>query len=228
MTRLSTKDLSKEIKAVFSFASQLSPQQLERLTSHSELEIVPAGTVLAEKIGNCKGLALILAGELKVSKVSEDGREVTLYRITRGRTCPLSAACILGNIEGYVSKVVAEIDTKIIWVSKEFLSVALVECEPFWRFVFGCMASRLYEAMEIVDNIAFIPIRKRLAQILLVNSSHGKHPIYTTHDALARELGTAREVISRELKAMERVGVLNLSRGRLTVENAKELAAITS
>jgi CRP/FNR family transcriptional regulator len=220
-------NLVKALQETFYFAPELSPGQLDMLVEYSELENVPAGSVLVEKIGNCKGLALILSGEIKVSKVSEDGREVTLYRITKGRTCPLSAACILGNIQGYTVKVTAEVDTRILWVSKEFVSMALVQCEPFWRFVFGCMASRLYEAMEIVDSIAFIPIKKRLTQILLAKSNCGKHPIYTTHDALARELGTAREVISRELKALERAGIVSLSRGRLTVEKAQELANLT-
>lgn len=81
--------------------------------------------------------------------------------------------------------------------------------------------------MEVVDNIAFISIKKRLAQILIANSSYGKHPVYTTHDALARELGTAREVVSRELKGLERAGILTLFRGRINVEKAGELEALS-
>lgn len=216
-----------ELKAAFPFMHELSPEQQKLLINHSVLEVVPADTVLAEKIGSCPGLALILAGELRVSKISDDGREVTIYRIGKGRTCPLSAVCMLGNIHsGYPAKVIATVETRILWISHKFVSKSMVECEPFWRYIFGCMANRLFQTMEVVDSIAFVPIRKRLAQLLLANSSEGKHNVYTTHDALARELGTAREVVSRELKCMERSGILKLSRGLLTVENAEELAAI--
>lgn len=219
--------LIRAIQETFDFARALSPRQLELLAEYSELEKVEAGTVLAKRIGDCKGLLLVVSGELKLSKVSVEGREVTLYRVIKGRTCPLSVACILSKIRSYPIRVTAEIDTTIIWVSPEFLSIALAECEPFWRFVFECLANRLYETMEIVDSIAFIPIKKRLAQMLLTKSNRGKHPIYTTHDALARELGTAREVVSRELKALERAGILSLARGRLTVEKEQELSDLT-
>ncbi len=220
------KSLLAELKASFSFAHELLPHQLELLIADSTLEEVEAGTVLAEKIGNCPGLALILAGKLRVYKTSADGREITLYRIGKGRTCPLSAVCILGHLEGYLAKVVAEVDTRILWLSRDFVSNSMVKCEPFWRYLFGCMAGRLYETMEVVDNIAFIPIKKRLTQILVEKSNFGKHAIYTTHEALARELGTAREVVSRELKGLERLGILSLSRGRITVEKAEELEKI--
>lgn len=215
-----------ELKPVFSFTAELSPLQLEMLAENSVLEEIPARTVLADRVGNCKGLALILSGELKISSISEDGREVTLYRMGKGMTCALSAACILGNLEGYPVKIIAEKETKIVWVSREFINKHLSEYEPFWRFVFKCMADRLYEALEVVDSIAFIPVRKRLAQILLAKSNSGKHPVYSTHEALARELGTAREVISRELKGFERAGIVSLARGRLTITNADELVSI--
>lgn len=224
---LGTQGIIKELKDSFSFVLELSTQQIETLAECTTLQEVPANTVLVKKIGSCQGLALIVAGGLRVYRTSCDGREVTIYRIGKGRTCPLSAVCIMGNLEGFEAKVVAEVDTKILWVSRDFVIKNLFECEPFSRFIFNCMANRLYETMEVVDNIAFDSIKKRLAQILITKSSFGKHQIYTTHDALARELGTAREVISRQLKVFERAGFLTLFRGRLTVENVEELSALT-
>lgn len=204
----------------------MSPQQLDLLLEYSNFEQVPANKVLVDKIADCPGLALILSGELRISKISSDGREVTLYRVGRGRACPLSVACIVGNLQDYSARVIAEADTLILWVSRQFVSKAMVDCEPFWRYVFGCLAKRLFEAMDVVDNIAFTSIKKRLAQILINNSGCGENLIYTTHEALARELGTAREVISRELKGMERAGILRLSRGLITVDKPEELIAI--
>lgn len=223
---LEKERIIKEIKSVFSFGRELSAPQLAAFAEYCTLEEVRAGTILAERIGACPGLLLVISGVLKVSKTSGDGREVTIYRIGKGRTCPLSAICYLGNLKGYLAKVIAEVDTVILWVSGEFVNRAMVECEPFWRYILKCMANRLYESIEVVDSIAFIPVKTRLAQLILSNSSFGKHPVYITHDALARELGTAREVVSRELKSMERSEILALSRGKLVVLKARELDMI--
>jgi CRP/FNR family transcriptional regulator len=218
----------REVKNSFSFAHEMSSEQMAWFAQYCTIEEVPAGTVLVERIESCPGLLLIISGVLKVSKTSDDGREITIYRIGKGRTCPLSAICILGDLKGYFARVVAEVRTKILWVSRGFVNKSMVECEPFWRYLLGCMANRLYESIQVVDNIAFIPVKNRLAQILLLNSSYGKHPVYTTHDALARELGTAREVVSRELKNFERAGLLFLARGLITIENVGELEILAA
>lgn len=215
-----------ELKAAFYFGKELSSEQLEHLVDYAVLLKVPAGTVLAERGSDCTGLALLLSGELKVSMTSEDGREVTLYRIESGRTCPLSAACILGNFKGNTVTVTAEIDSKVLSVSPQFFVNSLAECEPFYRFVFGDISNRLFQATEVVDRIAFISVKKRLAQLLLLNSHFGKNSIYMTHEAFARELGTAREVVSRELKGFERLGILSLARGHLVINNADALETI--
>lgn len=222
----SKRILEEELKVTFSFVEELSAKQLRSLVHHSTLQEIPAETVIAEKFSDCPGLVLVLSGELRVSKISEDGREVTLYRIGKGSLCPFSAACILGSFKGDSVKVKAETDMSIIRVHRNFFVKSFSECEPFWRFVIGSMSNRLFEAADIVDSIAFISIKKRLAQLLLLESSYGKYPINKTHEALARELGTVREVISRELKGFERRGILRLARGRLIVNNTDDLERI--
>lgn len=215
-----------ELKATFDFARELSSEQLECLVGYVVLHKIPAGTVLAEKGSDCTALALLLSGKLRVSMISEDGREVTLYRIGKGRTCPLSAACIFGNFTGNTVTVIAEIDSRVVFVTREFFMKSLAECEPFYRFVFSDISNRLFQATEVVDSIAFISVKKRLAQLLLLNSNSGKYSIYMTHEAFARELGTAREVVSRELKGFERLGILSLARGHLVINNADALETI--
>lgn len=217
------KGIVKELIDTFSFARDLSYKQIESLVEHSNIQGAPAGTVIAEKGSYCHGLALLLAGELRVAMNSEDGREITIYRIHKGRICPLSAACVLGDFKGNTVTVTAETDVKVIWVSRQFFTRSFAECEPFYRFVTNDISNRLFEATEVVDSIAFVPVRKRLAQLLYSTSNEGRSPIYITHEGIARELGTAREVISRELKGFERLGILTLSRGRLDIKNSKEL-----
>ncbi|AFL99831.1 cAMP-binding protein [Desulfitobacterium dehalogenans ATCC 51507] len=222
-----TKGIVEELIETFSFARELSYKQIETLVDHSNIQEVPAGTVIAEKGSYCHGLALLLSGKLRVAMSSEDGREVTIYHIFKGRICPLSAACVLGDFKGNTVTVTAETDVKVVWVSRRFLAQSFVESEPFYRFVINDISNRLFEATEVVDSIAFVPVRKRLAQLLFSSSSGGRSPIYMTHEGFARELGTAREVISRELKGFERLGILTLSRGRLDIKDPKELEKLT-
>ncbi|HHY25839.1 MAG TPA: Crp/Fnr family transcriptional regulator [Desulfitobacterium dehalogenans] len=222
-----TKGIVEELIETFSFARELSYKQIRALVEHSNIQEVPAGTVIAEKGSYCHGLALLLSGKLRVAMSSEDGREVTIYHIFKGRICPLSAACVLGDFKGNTVTVTAETDVKVAWVSRRFLAQSFVESEPFYRFVINDISNRLFEATEVVDSIAFVPVRKRLAQLLFSCSSGGRSPIYMTHEGFARELGTAREVISRELKGFERMGILTLSRGRLDIKDPKELEKLT-
>lgn len=219
------EDIIRDLKT-FSFTEELTEQELKKIAQHSTIQEVTAGTVLAEKVGNCEALALIVSGQLRISRLSEDGREVTLQRIKNGRTCPLSAACILGGLDGFSAKITADEKTRIIWIESSFIINSLIDIEPFWRFIFSCMATRLYETMEVLDSIAFVPVKKRLAQIIIDKSGAGRQPIYATHEALARELGTVREVVSRQLKEWERAQMLTLSRGRLVIKNTEEFTKL--
>lgn len=223
-----TKAIADELLKTFDFARELSAEQLEYLVQDCELQEVPAGTIIAEKGSYCQGLALLLWGQLRVAVNSEDGREVTIYNINQGKVCPLSAACVLGGFKGNTVTVVAKTDVKVVWVMRNFFNRPFAETEGFYRFVIGDISNRLFEATEVVDNIAFVSVRKRLAQLLFNSSKGGKAPVYITHEELARELGTAREVVSRELKGFERAGIVALSRGRLDIKEPQELARVFS
>lgn len=207
----------------FDFAKEFTSKQLYKLLDHATFQEVPAGTMVAEKGSYCPGLALLLFGELRVAMTADDGREVTIYRIGKGKICPLSAACILGGYKGNTVTVTTETDCKVIWVKRSYFLHSIGESEPFYRFLMGDISMRLFEATEVMDRIAFIPVRKRLANLLYIKSHGGRTPVYATHENLARELGTAREVISRELKGFERTGLLKLSRGKLEITDSEEL-----
>lgn len=228
---MSKMEILDELIKTFDFVADICPEQVEEIVDHCELEKLSAGTVLETNFGTCKGVILILSGEIRISKMSEDGREMTLSRFSKGTICPLSAVCILGSTNtnyNYPIRVIAEKDTKIVWVSREYITNSLSNCKPFWAFIFSCIADSLYKTIDVVDHIAFTSIKKRLAQLILNNSNNGKHSLYTTHEDLAREIGTAREVISRELKVFERSGFIQMQRGRLTILNTEELTAIAN
>lgn len=221
-----TRSMADELLDTFEFAHLLNDEQLHNLITHSDIQEVEAGTIIAEKGSYCHGLALLLFGQLRVAVNSIDGREVTIYNISKGRVCPLSAACVLGDFKGNAVTVSAKTDARVIWVMRDFFVRSFAEAEPFYRFVIGDISNRLFEATEVLDNIAFVSVKKRLAQLLVTNSRAGKAPIYITHEEIARELGTAREVVSRELKGFERLGLLALSRGRIDLIDSGKLEEI--
>lgn len=221
--------IANELQQSFDFISDICPDQLDEIVKHCEIEFFPAGHILETAFGECKGVIMIVSGEIRISKISEDGREITLSRFTKGTICPLSAVCILGSTPSkYPAKVIADRDTTIIWVHRDYIINSLMDCKPFWAFIFSCIANSLYKTIDVVDTIAFTPVRKRLALLILNDTNCGKHPLYMTHEALAREIGTAREVISRELKAFEKAGLIEMQRGRLTVTEVEQLNVIAN
>lgn len=217
-------DILISFKQSFPFSYELSKEQMDKLLNASKLYDVNEGELIIKNGNECPGLALILNGKVKVSRLSADGREVTLYRLGRGQTCILSAICILGaGFEHYSVEVTAEQNSNIMMVSTSFVRKAGIECEPLWRFIFTSMADSLYHTMNVVEKVAFQPLWKRLTQFLMENSSNGRHAIYTTHDILSRELGTAREVVSRQLKKLENEGIISIKRGKIEILNINEL-----
>jgi CRP/FNR family transcriptional regulator len=218
------QDILMLFKDAFPFSKELNKEQLSKLHNASRIYDVNEGEHIIENEQECPGLALILKGKVKVSRMSSDGREVTLYRLGRGQTCVLSAICILGaGFGNYYVEVTAEQRSKIMMISTSFVRKAGIECEPLWRFIFVSMADSLYQTMDVIEKVAFQPLWRRLIQYLIESSAHGKHAVYITHDMLSRELGTAREVVSRQLKGFEKQGIISIGRGKIDILKVDEL-----
>ncbi len=190
---------------------------------------VPPGTVLFSEGGACQAYVLVLDGSVRVQKVSEGGREIVLYRVERGQTCVLTTACLLTRAE-YGAEGVAETTVKAAMVPATVFE-QLVDLSPvFRRFVFAVYATRIADLLMLIEEVAFGRIDVRLAQLLLAHAARGGGvaggAVEITHQALATELGTAREVISRQLKEFERRGWVALARGRIDMRNSAALAQL--
>ncbi|GAA0582262.1 Crp/Fnr family transcriptional regulator [Caenispirillum bisanense] len=187
---------------------------------------VPPGTVLFSEGGACQAYVLVLDGSVRVQKVSEGGREIVLYRVERGQTCVLTTACLLTRAE-YGAQGVAETAVRAAMLSAAAFE-QLVDASPaFRRFVFAVYATRIADLLMLIEEVAFGRIDVRLAQLLLAHAGRGGGGVVeATHQALATELGTAREVISRQLKEFERRGWVALARGRIEMRDATALAQL--
>ena len=180
------------------------------------------GTLVFEPGQGCAGFPLLLAGSIRVHLLDTEGREIVLYRIARGQTCILTLASLLGQVP-YAAYAVSETAVRGINLPAGAFTRLIAESDRFRNFIFAAHARRIVDLMQLVSDVAFARIQPRLARCLLERAAAGH--VTLTHEALAAELGTAREVVSRHLKSLEREGCLRLAPGRVTILDARGLAA---
>ncbi len=184
---------------------------------------IPAGEVLFEDERPCQGFPMLLSGSVRVSKAAPNGRELRLYRVSPGDSCVLSTGCLLGH-SAYSARGVAETPVTLALLPPAVFDRLVAEHEPFRHYVFGLLSQRLAELMELVEEVAFRKLDQRLAALLASRPS----PIRATHQALADELGSVREIVSRLLRHFEEEGVVRLGREQVDVLDAGALRRIAA
>jgi CRP/FNR family transcriptional regulator len=192
------------------------------LAHHAQAVQVPAGTVLFEEGTPCRGFPLVVAGEVRVARGTPQGRSLELYRVTPGEVCVASTSCLFGHGLLAAHGVAAQPSELVVLDPSGF--ERWTAHEPFRRFVFGVFADRLAELMSLVEAVAFQRLDQRLAATLL---GHGA-VVQATHQALADEIGTVREIVTRLLKRFERAGWVRLARERIEIVDAAALRALAA
>lgn len=192
------------------------------LSHHAQLAEVPAGTSLFDEGAPCRGFPLVLSGEVRVARGSAQGRALELYRVVPGEVCVVSASCLFGG-RAMQAHGVATGPTQLVLVDPDGFDRWCAHA-PFRRFVFGVFAERLADLMALVEAVAFQRLDQRLADALL---RHGA-VIHRTHQALADELGTVREIVTRLLRRFERAGWLRLGRERIDVLDPAALRSVSA
>ncbi len=183
---------------------------------------VPAGTVLFEENAPCQGFPLLLEGEVKVSRSSGDGRSLELYRISPGELCLVSSSCLFRTQPLSARGVTTKTSTLILVGAPLFLQ--LLADPDFRSAVLGMFAERMADLTALVDSIAFRKLDQRLAAALL---GHGS-ALVTTHQLLADDLGTVREIVSRLLKRFQNEGWIEISREHIRILDSVALRAHAS
>lgn len=196
-----------------------------RLLDQSRVIAVPAGKVLFGPGKMAENMLLLLAGTLRVQQLSDTGREIVLYRVNPGETCVLTTACLLAE-EQYTAEGIVETDATAVAIPRPVFDEALGASSEFRRFVFSAYASRIANLFLTIEDIAFRRVDIRLAEKLLELAREGR--VKATHAQLANELGTAREVVSRQLAEFQRRGWVELARGEIALADASGLAALAA
>lgn len=211
--------LRRRVIECFPSLAGLPGDRLGGLIATSPLLTVPAGTVLFDARQPCRGFPLLLEGAVGVWKTAPGGREILLYRVEPGDGCILSGGCLLGQ-DDYAATGIAESDVTLLSLPPEAFQTLLLEHEPFRRFVFGLYGARLAEMMDLVEEVAFRQLDQRLARLLIRRGP----VVEETHQKIADELGSVREIVSRLLRGFAGRGWVSLERERITVRDPKALS----
>lgn len=192
------------------------------LDRHAVVAAVPAGQTLFDEGAPCRGFPLLLSGEVRVARGSPLGRSLELYRVSPGELCVASTSCLFGQAR-LPAHGVATLPSELVLLDAQGFERWTAH-EPFRRHLFGMFADRLAELMSLVEAVAFQRLDQRLAAALL---RHGA-TVLSTHQALADELGTVREIVTRLLRRFERQRWVRLARERIEIVDAAALRALAA
>lgn len=208
----------------FKGTAALPPAVRKRLNATARIIHMKRGDQVFGPMNVPDSLFFLYDGRIRVFQSSDSGREIVLYRVDAGESCVLTTACMLAE-EAYNAEGIAETDVTAVVLPKVAFDRLAAEEDAFRNFVFAAYSRRLIDLLRVIDDVAFGRIDVRLAERLLT-LGEGMKEIRTTHQALASELGTAREVISRVLNDFHKRDLIEQSRGVITFRNKAGLSAI--
>ena len=213
-----------EFKNHFPIWDKLTPDQQKILSESVISRSVKKGTVIHNGSLECTGILLVRSGQLRTYLLSEEGRELTLYRMFDRDICALSAACIFSSMQFEVT-IAAEKDSEIYIIPPYVYKSIMHESAPVANYTSEIMATRFSEVMWLIEQIMWKSLDKRVAGFLLEEASiEGTPKLKITHESIANHLGTHREVVTRMLRYFQSEGMVRLSRGTVEITDEDRLA----
>ena len=213
-----------EFKNHFPIWDKLTPDQQKLLSESVISRSVKKGSVIHNGSLECTGLLLVRSGQLRTYLLSEEGREITLYRMFDRDICALSAACIFSSMQFEVT-ITAEKDSEIYIIPPYVYKSIMNESAPVANYTCEIMATRFSEVMWLIEQVMWKSLDKRIASFLLEETSiEGTPKLKITHESIANHLGTHREVVTRMLRYFQSEGMVRLSRGVVEITNEKRLS----
>ena len=213
-----------ELIALYPVIGELPDDLQRRVIDGMQTMTVPATTSVFDEHQPCRGFPFVLEGAIRVVKLSASGRELPLYRVLAGESCIISSSCLLGHAD-YNARGVSEGQTTLALLPRPLFD-EMLGVSVFREFVFLLFSERMAELMQLVEEVAFRKLDQRLAALLL-----GKgRLVHATHQQLADELGSVREMVSRLLKGFAEQGLVRLGREQIEVLDApglRKLASVT-
>lgn len=195
---------------------------VERLGQAASAARLERGQTICHQGQDCSHLALLTSGSARVFKLAESGREITLYRVEPGECCILTASCMLSE-HPFPANAAVETDLEAVLVPATGVIDWMAESQVWRQFLWSLLAARLGDVIGLIEEVAFRRMDERLADYLFNQTRQQGAVLEATHNQIAADLGTSREVVSRLLKDLEQRGIVRLSRGRVHVTDAETL-----
>lgn len=213
---MDTKDIHSRLK------SHTDPAILEVLIA-AKPQHLAKGTHLSSELDHSHSFIWLLEGTIRVFKNSTNGREITLYRINQGEPCPLNVRRLLLG-ETYSAEAITETDVTILTLTHAQFHSAIDSSKAFRYYILNFLSQRIGGIIDLVSEATFEQLEFRLARLLCQSFARSNgHPITSTHEQLANELGTSREVVSRILKVLECQKCIKLARGKIDLVSSEGL-----
>jgi len=215
-----------DIKQFFPMWDKFSSSEQQKLYSSALLRTARKGTLIHGGSADCTGLLLVKSGQLRAYILSEEGREITIYRLFEGDICLFSASCIMRSIQFDIS-VSAEKDSEIIIIPPEVYTGIMETSAAAANYANEIMATRFSEVVWLIEQIMWKSMDKRIASFLLSEAAIEETlKLRITHETIANHLGTHREVVTRILRYLQDEGTVQLSRGTVEITDEKALSDI--
>ena len=212
----------------FPIWNKLTDDQRQRITQRVMRREVKKGTLLHDGSNECTGLLLVRAGQLRAYILSDEGREITIYRLFDRDMCLFSASCIMRSIQFDIT-VEAEKDTELWLIPPDVYQAVMNESAAVANYTNEVMASRFSEVMWLMEQIMWKSLDKRLAAFLAEESAiEGSETLKLTHETIAKHLGSHREVITRMLRYFQSEGWVKVSRGTVEILDMDALEALSA
>lgn len=205
---------------------KLTKEQQSILSNSAFIRQFRKGEILHNGSQDCTGLILVVSGQVRAFTISEDGREITMYRLFERDICLFSASCMMNSIQ-FDMTISAEKDTEVLVIPSEIYKEIMETSAPLANYTNEVMASRFSDVMWLVDQVLWKSLDKRLAGFLLNEAViEGTNTLKITHETIGNHLGNPREVITRMLKYFVTEGFISLSRGTIEIIDEKGLQKI--
>jgi CRP/FNR family transcriptional regulator, anaerobic regulatory protein len=214
-------------KKTFPQLMQVHDSAIIRMIEKSRHIEIPAGFQISSPGVECDSYVLVTSGSVRVQIVTEKGREITLYHVKKGESCILTTSCLLSSTT-FPAESYAVNATRVLTLPASEFDLAIGASTAFRRFVFTNFAHRLASVITRIEQLCSPSIDRNLAETLLrLSDGSGQVLLVTTHQELAKEIGTAREVVSRHLKRFEESGSISLGRGTIQIILPEILASFS-
>ncbi len=196
------------------FLNRADDRLRQSLFDKASIATLEKGQHVCHEGSDCTHLAIMLSGTVRVYKLGENGKEITLYRVALGESCILTASCILSHVP-FPAFAICDTDVEAALIPASDVRRWLSESTVWQDYIFGLVATRLSNIIQVVEDVVFRRMDKRIADHLYNRMSYSGKTLLVTHQEIASELGTSREVVSRILKEFEQDAIIKVSRGTI-------------